>query len=195
MTESTQKLTVKQELFVREYLIDFNATQAAIRAGYSKDTAGVIGYENLNKPYIADAIAEYAKQRTEEVGITVSEVLQEYKRLAFLDIRKAFDEHGNLLPIHDMPEDVARAIGGFDVSTYREKGEDGGEETTKKVKFIDKRGALQDLGKYLKMFVDRMEHTGKDGETLFPELAPHEYARRAAFLLSTPKDEDKCQKH
>ena len=58
------KLTAKQERFVQEYLIDLNATQAAIRAGYSRKTAGVIGVENLKKPYIREAIEEKLKQST-----------------------------------------------------------------------------------------------------------------------------------
>jgi phage terminase small subunit len=193
MSESTSKLTPKQELFVREYLVDFNATQAAIRAGYSKDTARQIGSENLSKLYIQQAITDLVNSNNvkEKIEVTVERVLEEYSRLAFLDIREAFDDNGNLLPISAMPEDVARAINGFDTSVWKENGDDGGVETTKKVKFIDKRGALQDLGKYLKMFIDRVEHTGKDGEALFPEITESEFARRAAFLLMG----EECQKH
>ena len=58
------KLTPKQQLFVEEYLIDLNATQAAIRAGYSKKTAQVIGAENLSKPMVAAAIAEAQLRRS-----------------------------------------------------------------------------------------------------------------------------------
>lgn len=69
------KLTDKQQRFVEEYLIDLNATQAAIRAGYSADTAAVIGCENLIKPNIQFAIAEAQKQRSERTQITQDEVL------------------------------------------------------------------------------------------------------------------------
>ena len=69
-------LTPKQEHFVAEYLIDLNATQAAIRAGYSKKTAHVIGPENLGKPIIAAAIARAQGDRTERTNITQDYVLE-----------------------------------------------------------------------------------------------------------------------
>ncbi|MDG4948817.1 terminase small subunit [Actinobacillus equuli subsp. haemolyticus] len=69
------KLTDKQQRFVEEYLIDLNATQAAIRAGYSENTATEIGYENLTKPHIQNAIAEAQKQRSQRTQITQDEVL------------------------------------------------------------------------------------------------------------------------
>jgi len=70
------KLTPKQERFIKEYLIDLNATQAAIRAGYSKKTAESIGYENLRKPQIEQAIARYTKKHADKVGLSVDEVLE-----------------------------------------------------------------------------------------------------------------------
>ena len=76
-------LTVKQRLFVREYLLDLNATQAAIRAGYSRHTASEIGYENLRKPKIMSAIEEALRQFG---GITQTRLIEELGRLAFSDI-------------------------------------------------------------------------------------------------------------
>jgi phage terminase small subunit len=84
-------MTPKQEAFVREYLIDLNATQAAIRAGYSVDTARAIGSENLSKPDIADAIAEAQAQRAEKCGIDALWVLQEAK--ATYQAARADDNH------------------------------------------------------------------------------------------------------
>ena len=69
------KLTAKQERFVAEYLIDLNATQAAIRAGYSVKTASETGYENLRKPQIAAAIAAGQAERSERTEITQDYVL------------------------------------------------------------------------------------------------------------------------
>jgi phage terminase small subunit len=66
----------KQERFVEEYLIDLNATQAAIRAGYSEKTAHVIGSENLRKPAIAAAVARAQADRTERTNITQDYVLE-----------------------------------------------------------------------------------------------------------------------
>lgn len=68
-------LNDKQKRFVAEYLIDLNATQAAIRAGYSVKTARQVGAENLSKPYIADAIAEGAGKRIAKAEITAQDVL------------------------------------------------------------------------------------------------------------------------
>lgn len=69
-------MTPKQEAFVREYLIDLNATQAAIRAGYSKRTAHVIGHENLTKPVIANAIEAAMEGRSKRTEITAVYVLE-----------------------------------------------------------------------------------------------------------------------
>ncbi len=75
------KLTSKQELFCKEYLIDLNATQAAIRAGYSEKTACAIGTENLRKPNIALFIQEAMTERSESTGITADYVLNGIKEL------------------------------------------------------------------------------------------------------------------
>ena len=74
-------LTPKQQRFVEEYLIDLNATQSAIRAGYSEKTAAVIGAENLIKPNIAKAIQEAQNKLSERTGITQEYVLRIFKRL------------------------------------------------------------------------------------------------------------------
>jgi hypothetical protein len=70
-------LTPKQAQFVREYLIDLNATQAAIRAGYSQATAYAIGHENLSKPELVAAIAEAQEARSKRTNITADDVLKE----------------------------------------------------------------------------------------------------------------------
>jgi phage terminase small subunit len=70
-------LTPKQELFVREYLVDMNATQAAIRAGYSEKTAYAIGEENLRKPEIASELAKHQQKHAAKLNITVESILVE----------------------------------------------------------------------------------------------------------------------
>lgn len=70
------KLTPKQQAFVDEYLLDFNATQAAIRAGYSKHTAAEIAHENLRKPQIQAALAEAFKKRREKLQLEADDVLR-----------------------------------------------------------------------------------------------------------------------
>lgn len=152
-------LNKKQLRFVDEYLIDLNGKQAAIRAGYSPRTAEMQASRLLSKDKVKAAVQERMDKRSERTEITQDRVLKEIARIAFLDIRQAFNERGELLEIPDMPEDVARAIGGMDVSRYTEKGEDGGTETTKKIKLIDKKGALELLGRNLKLFTDQTQIT------------------------------------
>ena len=83
------ELTPKQRAFVREYLIDLNATQAAIRAGYSEKAARSVAAENLTKPNIASAIDAAMKLRAERTDITADRVLKELAKIGFADIRKA----------------------------------------------------------------------------------------------------------
>jgi phage terminase small subunit len=77
----SNKLTAKQEAFCREYLIDLNATQAAIRAGYSENTARQVGSENLSKPYISEFISSLKVDRSERVQLDADWVLKASKQL------------------------------------------------------------------------------------------------------------------
>ena len=86
MTEKKKKLTAKQQAFVNEYCIDKNATQAAIRAGYSEKTAGAIAGENLQKPEIKDAIETKLQEAASECDVTVEKIVGAYARIAFADI-------------------------------------------------------------------------------------------------------------
>lgn len=88
--ESTQQLGLnpKQQRFVDEYLVDLNATQAAIRAGYSVDSARQMASENLSKPYIQAAISEARKAQQERTGITADKVLAEIASIAMADPRE-----------------------------------------------------------------------------------------------------------
>ncbi len=70
-------LTARQQRFVDEYLLDLNATQAAVRAGYSARTAGAIGYENLTKPQIASALCEAQAERARRTRVTADDVIRE----------------------------------------------------------------------------------------------------------------------
>ncbi len=144
------KLTPKQKRFVDEYLIDLNATQSAIRAGYSKKTAEVIGHENLRKPNIQLCISERLDKLKEITGITQERVLQEYGKISFFDPRRLYDDKGNLLPVHKLDADVAAALTGFDVTETTISGEL--VTTTKKVKYAEKKGALDSLAKHFGMF-------------------------------------------
>ena len=75
------KLTVKQKKFCLEYLKDLNATQASIRAGYSKKTAQAIGSENLRKPLIAEYITKHNNKRMEKISVDAAWVLDKAVKL------------------------------------------------------------------------------------------------------------------
>jgi phage terminase small subunit len=102
-------LTKKQQLFIDEYLIDLNATQAAIRAGYSLKTAHNRGYELRHLPTIQAQIAEKMAQRAQQLALDQNRVVLEIARLAFNDPRRAFAANGRLLPVQDWPDEVAAA--------------------------------------------------------------------------------------
>lgn len=88
-------LTAKQDTFVREYLVDLNATQAAIRAGYSPATAGAIGVENLRKPLIGAAIAAAKAERAQRVAIDADSVLLGIEAVRLDAMREHTDALGN----------------------------------------------------------------------------------------------------
>lgn len=149
-------LTAKQAAFVREYLIDLNATQAAIRAGYSAKTANVIACELLAKPYMQEAIREEMEKRSKRTEITADKVLKEFAKLAFFDPRKLFDEKGNPKDITELDDQTAAALAGLDV--VQEVDPDSGITSyTKRYKLASKQAALDSLGRHLGMFLDRTE--------------------------------------
>ena len=139
-------LTPKQVLFVDEYLIDLNATQAAIRAGYSENSAKQIGTENLAKPDLQEAIAEAMNERSARMKIDQDRVMQEFARLGLSDMR-AFAEWGpdgvTLTTSAELSDDAARCVA--EVSETRTK--DGG--STVRFKIHPKLPALESLMKHL----------------------------------------------
>lgn len=146
------KLTEKQKRFCDEYLIDLNATQAAIRAGYSEKAAKETGCENLTKPNIQDFLSERLKDREKRTEITQDRVLKELSKIGFLDAtgfvkiqngRVFIESTDNLSP------DQKAAIAGI-------------KETQMgiEVKLHDKLKALELIGRHLGMFTDKVEHSG-----------------------------------
>lgn len=143
-------LNEKQTMFVREYLVDLNATQAAIRAGYSEDSAGQIGHELLKKPEIQAVLSEFMRQRAERTRITADRVLEELGRIAFARITSVatWNESGvRTKPSEELTEDDAAAI--QEVSeTVNEFG------GSVKVKLHDKVRALEMAAKHLGLMKD-----------------------------------------
>jgi phage terminase small subunit len=186
-------LTAKQERFVGEYLLDLNATQAAIRAGYSEKTAAAVGHENLRKPKIAARIEEARAKRAETTEVTANRVLKELSRIGMSDVRKLFTDDGQLRAIHELDDDTAAALASVEVITKRLPGN--GEEPPEveyvhKMKFWDKNSALDKIGKHLGMFIERHEHTGAGGgpiQTVTTAMTPQEAAEAYAATLHSDK--------
>ncbi|MFK0377834.1 terminase small subunit [Pandoraea sp. NPDC090278] len=155
------KLTKKQQRFVDEYLIDLNATQAAIRAGYSEKTAYAIGAENLSKPQISEAVAERMKDRERRTEITQDRVLQELARIAFFDIRKLYREDGSMKAPHELDDEAAAVLSGVDVTEEFAGSGESREHVgyTKKAKVFDKGSALALAMRHLGMLNDKLQLT------------------------------------
>ena len=146
-------MTKKQQRFVEEYLIDLNATQAAIRAGYSPDSAKEIGSENLTKPDIAKAVDQAIAERSRRTGVNADRVVRELAKIAFVNAGEVVDLDTALLMDKISDDDMA-AIQSVKVKTF---GEDGIE---REVKLADKLKALELLGKHLGLFKDKVEING-----------------------------------
>ena len=146
-------MTKKQKRFIEEYLIDLNATQAAIRAGYSPDTAKSIGSENLTKPDIKAQIAKAMAERSRRTGVNADRVVMELAKIAFVNANDVIDTETATLRPDALPEDTA-AIQSVKVKTF---GEDGLE---REIKMADKLKALELLGKHLGIFKDKLEVSG-----------------------------------
>lgn len=155
----TVKLTPKQERFCEEYLIDLNATAAAKRAGFSAKSAMEQGYALINKPQVKAKISELKMARSERTEINADRVLAELGRVAFVDIAKAYASDGTLLLVPDMPEEIRLALAAIDIHKDFTEGVEVGE--TRKIKLLDKLRALELIGKHLKLFTEKVEHSGK----------------------------------
>lgn len=167
-------LTDKQATFVEEYLKDLNATQAAIRAGYSAKTAQEQSSRLLSNVMVQEAVQRAMDARAKRTEITQDRVLRELARIGFSDLRKllkwtgndprmdleAAEESGeveitaaNVIHLFDsdsLDDDIAACIS--EISQTK--------DGAIKVKLYDKRAALVDIGKHLGMFVTKVEHSG-----------------------------------
>lgn len=153
-------LTKKQKIFVDEYLIDLNATQAAIRAGYSPDTAGSIGSENLKKPEIRARIEKAMAERSKRTGINQDRIIMELAKIALLNPKGLVNFDEATIKEDATDEDVA-AVASVKVKRFPTKD---GEGVEREVKIYDKTKALELLGRHLGMFKDKVEVSGLDEE-------------------------------
>lgn len=153
----------KQKAFASEYVIDYNATQAAIRAGYSERSAYSQAHELLKKHEIQEAIRELEAASSMRTAVTKDMVIRELARVAFVDPRKLFEDNGTPKDITMLDDDTAAALASVDIFEEFDYNGEGNRELigyTKKYKWADKLRALEMLGKHLGMFTDKVHVEG-----------------------------------
>lgn len=167
-------LTAKMKQFAKEYIVDLNATQAAIRAGYSKKTAKSIGQENLTKPDLQRYIQKLMDERSQRTQITADRVLEEYAKIGFSNIADYLKVEQTDVVIDFVGEGedkqpIMQAITNvriFETDTVERSKLDAVAEIkqTKEgisLKLHDKKGALDSIARHLGMFKDKVEHSGE----------------------------------
>lgn len=156
-------MTPKQEAFVREYLIDLNATQAAIRAGYSEHTANEQGARLLANASVRSLINEAQQERAERTKVSADWVLTRLHGEATADLADLYDEHGGLKPVHDWPM-IWRTglVAGIETVQERDGSDAEGNPqycTVRKVKLSDRVRLLELIGKHIgvQAFKEKLE--------------------------------------
>lgn len=171
------KLSPKHQRFVAEYLIDLNATQAAIRAGYSERTAKQQGARLLTNADIAAAVDKAGEERTERTKIDADWILKRLAEEADADVGDLFDDEGNLKPMREWPVIWRKGlITGIETSQRQVGKDDDGNpifQPVHKLKLSDRRGHIELLGKhvYVSAFREKIDHTSSDGSMSPPSLA------------------------
>lgn len=156
-------LTDKQQLFITEYLQCFNRTEAAIRAGYSPKTAYSIGWENLKKPEIAEAI----RVKLSESAMSADEVLMRLAEHARGDMGDFVTANGELDLSAVLSDGKSKLLKKITQKRTMRTGEMFDvEEVTTSIELYDAQAALVHLGRHHKLFTDKSEVSGKDGEAL-----------------------------
>lgn len=153
-------MTKKQKRFVEEYLIDLNATQAAIRAGYSPKAAYSIGSENLRKPEIRACIEKAMAERSKRTGINQDRIIIELAKIGLLNPKNLINFDEATVKEEATEEDLA-AISSIRVKRFPTKD---GEGVEREVKMYDKTKALELLGRHFGMFKDKVEVSGLEEE-------------------------------
>jgi phage terminase small subunit len=153
-------LSAKQQRFVAEYLVDLNATQAAIRAGYSAKWAEKNATRLTGNDGIAHAIAEGTARQLEKAELTAQKVKDRIALLAFQDMREFFDEAGNLLSVHQFSDGAAARVASFEIIKKNAAAGDGVIDTVHKIKTVDVVKNLEMLAKHFGLLVDKVEHSG-----------------------------------
>lgn len=154
------KLTEKEVMFCHEYCIDFNATQAAIRAGYSKKTAKEIGYQNLLRPNIQNKVKDVQAMLLNESKLSAIRVLKEHEKIAFSSITQFYKSWEELKDFDKIPEEQKSAI--KSISTKIVKKNIGTKEKPEivdiefvKIELYDKQKSLDSISKLLGFEADQ----------------------------------------
>lgn len=148
-----KKLTVKELLFVSEYLKDFNATRAAIEAGYSKTSARQIGCENLTKPSIRSEInkeIDYILKNNKDIAL---KVVRESEKIAFSKLTDYMEYDDDGITLKPSGEIDSSAIESIQIDSSTSTTENGTNTTVKKrIKLYDKNKSLELLAKYSELY-------------------------------------------
>lgn len=159
------KPTAKQQRFIEEYPVDFNATKAAQRAGYSKKTSHSIGHENLTKPEIQQAIQKLVGKLSLNAGVTAERVLAEIAKIGFANLGDYFrisDQGEPYIDLSDLTDDQMAALQEITVEDFTDgRGDNSRDVRRVKIKMLDKLNALEKLGKNFALFVDRVKLEGE----------------------------------
>lgn len=155
-------MTPRQAIFYGEYIKDGNATRAAIAAGFPEGSAHVAGARLLKNAKVAAAIGAWKARQRERLEITAERVIQELTSLATFDPGNLYDKDGNRIPVHKLDDVTRAAVAAVEDETTETKvGRVKTVTRNQKVKMADKGQNLERLGKYFKLFTDRVEHGGK----------------------------------
>lgn len=161
-------LTDKQEMFCREYLIDLNATQAAIRAGYSEKTANEQGAQNLAKLSIQSRISELKAERNDRIDIDADYVLRRLFEIDQMDVLDILTSTGELKPVSQWPKVWRTTLSGLDVVEMTAEGNTAA--LLKKIKWPDKVKNLELLGKHISVqaFKEQVEQKVTATHSIMP---------------------------
>ncbi|WP_110708514.1 terminase small subunit [Salinicola sp. CR57] len=189
-TEAVE-LTARQSRFVEEYLIDLNAKQAAIRAGYAERSAEVTASRLLSNAKVAAAIRERMSARSERTKIDADYVLHRLVEIDQMDVLDILAEDGSIKPISEWPSSWRRYVAGMDIAELWEGHGEDREQVglLKKIKWPDKVKNLELLGKHVEVqaWRERREITGKDGGPIqsvsFEAKDPQEAAQAYRDLM------------
>lgn len=157
----------REEIFIRQYLVHFNAARAAREAGFSEERTASYneGARLLRIPRVVDKIKAAMKVRLDSLDATGERILQELKSIAFAQLADCFDEDGKMLSVHDMPPECRAALNTVETDEiFAGRGEKRIQiGKMRKVKMTDKLRALELLGKYRHLFSDHLEVSGPNG--------------------------------